>query len=204
MSQIIVAVVKSDPKLEDIKHLLAGDYAQTKCIELAHSCAAGRALQMNTGAQLALADILLFIHADTRLPKKADELIIKTINKSWGRFDVQLDDDRFIFSIISWFINKRSRLTQVSTGDQAIFVNRGLFKKLGGFPDQQLMEDVEFCKRARRYSNPEFISAKVTTSARRWQQGGIIKTVLLMWWLRALYFFGVAPQRLADMYRNIR
>ncbi len=163
---------------------------------------AGRALQMNRGAAAATGDILLFLHADTELPPHCDRLIKEALTDEagWGRFDVQLSGDRFIFRIISFCINLRSRISGIATGDQAIFISRDLFDRAGGYPPIALMEDIALSRRLRKYRRPHCLSARAITSSRRWEQRGIIKTVLLMWWLRLKYFLGADPDRLAKSY----
>ena len=97
-------------------------------------------------------------------------------------------------------MNWRSRLTGIATGDQAMFVTRGAFDQAGGFPPIALMEDVALSARLKRLGRPLCLHAKVTTSARRWQRHGVLRTVLLMWKLRLAYFFGADPVRLAKAY----
>ena len=160
----------------------------------------GRALQMNAGAACSQADTLLFLHADTVLPDNVVDLL-DDVAHSWGWFTVHLSGDDFMFRIIEVMMNLRSRLTSVATGDQAIFVSRSLFNKLGGFPEIALMEDIALSKILRKLSSPICKKQQVVTSSRRWQQHGIFKTILLMWWLRVLYVFGVSPARLAKLYR---
>jgi len=169
----------------------------------------GRAVQMNNGAQLANHDLYWFVHADTIVPGDAIALIRdalghsrKTTTTCWGRFDVRFDSKLSAFSVIAWFMNKRSCLTGIATGDQCIFVTRSAFDSVGGFPDQLLMEDVELSSRLRKISAPACIHMPVITSCRRWQQNGIVKTVLLMWKLRLAYFFGASPESLASLYRG--
>lgn len=164
----------------------------------------GRARQMNHGAALANNEILLFLHADTRLPDDASQQIDAALNRTmkvWGRFDVRLTGQHFMFRVIEWMINRRSCLTGVATGDQAIFVRRGVFEIFGGYAEIPLMEDVEFTKSLRTISRPCCIKSAVVTSSRRWEKNGIVKTIWLMWRLRFLYFIGVDPRRLAASYR---
>lgn len=164
----------------------------------------GRALQMNNGAVMATNDILLFLHADTRLPRDATQQIERALNRMmnvWGCFDVNLSGSRFMFRVIERMINLRSRLTRVATGDQAIFVRRGVFELFGGYAEIPLMEDVELSKTLRTISKPCCIKSPVVTSSRRWEEYGTFKTVLLMWRLRLLYFFGRSPELLAKLYR---
>jgi rSAM/selenodomain-associated transferase 2 len=172
--------------------------------------ARGRALQMNAGArteQAAGADVLLFLHADTQLPPQADRLIFRTMSNSdrcWGRFDVTIDGAHRVLRLVETLMNLRSRLTGVCTGDQAIFVARGAFLALDGFAPIALMEDIEFCRRARRLSPPLALRARVLTSARRWQRHGVWRTIVLMWRLRLAYFLGADPDELARRYRDAR
>ena len=162
----------------------------------------GRARQMNHGAKAAMGKVLLFLHGDTLLPLNFfDE--VGALNKSsrvWGRFDVRFNNPMLGFSVIAWFMNVRSKLTGIATGDQAIFVRREVFQEIGGFADQFLMEDVELSSNLKRHSRPLCIKLPVLTSARKWEQEGIIKTVLLMWRLRIAYKFGQSPQELVKRY----
>lgn len=162
----------------------------------------GRALQMNNGAAVATGDVLLFLHADTFLPENALALIsdIAARNNFWGRFDVRLSSDHFIYRVIEWFINKRSALTSIATGDQAIFIERKLFDALGGFPEIPLMEDVSLSIRLKKITPPLCLKQQVITSSRRWEVNGVLSTVLLMWKLRFYYFLGVSPERLKQLY----
>lgn len=162
----------------------------------------GRARQMNCGAAGAQADVLLFLHADTRLPDNAVNLIIQAIDNGyhWGRFDVSFDNTQPIFRLIAFMMNRRSRLTGIATGDQALFMTRQAFQAVAGFPDIALMEDIAVSTRLKKLGRPCCIDAKVVTSARRWQQQGIFRTILLMWLLRLRYFFGADPNDLAARY----
>ena len=164
---------------------------------------AGRAKQMNSGVNVAECDVLLFLHADTILPEDACELILSSIKNGyqWGRFNVRLSGEKIVFRIIEFFINWRSKLFSIATGDQAIFVKRNVFEALEGFPDIPLMEDVAICKSLKRQSKPMCLRNTVTTSSRRWEQYGIFSTVLLMWRLRFLYFIGVSAERLVKHYK---
>ncbi len=160
-----------------------------------------RALQMNTGAALATRDILLFLHADTKLPTLAIFEVIAAIKiAEWGRFDVQLDSGQPMLRLVSQMINWRSKLTSIATGDQAIFIKRSLFEQLGGYPNQALMEDVELCKRLKGIAKPACLNSKVVTSARRWQQHGTWRTIILMWQLRFDYWRGVSADNIRQRY----
>lgn len=164
-------------------------------------CERGRARQMNAGAACAQGDALLFLHADTHLPADAVDLILAALaQRRWGRFDVRLDGSHPMLRVIGAMMNRRSRLTGIATGDQAIFVRRETFRQLKGFADIALMEDIEFSSRARRAGRPACLRAQVKTSARRWEKHGVWRTIFLMWRLRLAYFFGTDPARLALAY----
>lgn len=166
--------------------------------------ARGRARQMNAGAATATGDVLLFLHADTALPANALPTIATTCaNKHvcWGRFDVLIDGSHPMLRIVAAMMNLRSRVTGIATGDQALFVTRAAFDKAGGFPDQPLMEDIELSRRLCRIARPVCLRERVVTSGRRWESRGVWRTIGLMWLLRAQYFFGVSPARLAARYR---
>lgn len=160
----------------------------------------GRAAQMNAGAAVARGDLLLFLHADTRLPPDADRLVHDALMaRLWGRFDVRFDA-RGIFALIAFTMNLRSRLTGIATGDQAMFVTRAAFARAGGFPPIALMEDIALSASLKRIGRPAALHARVTTAARRWRRHGIARTVLLMWRLRLAYFCGSDPEKLARLY----
>jgi rSAM/selenodomain-associated transferase 2 len=165
----------------------------------------GRARQMNAGAAVAHGRTLLFLHADTRLPMNADELVALAVGdvlagRQWGRFDVRIEGRSIWLRVVARMMNLRSRLTGIATGDQAIFVARSAFRAVGGFPDIPLMEDIALSKALLRLSRPVCLAARVTTSGRRWETHGVWRTILFMWWLRLRYFFGADPYRLALEY----
>lgn len=165
----------------------------------------GRSAQMNAGARIASADALLFLHADTRLPADANRLIEAALRDNvWGRFDVRIDADGIWPTVVAWFMNLRSRLTGIATGDQAIFVRRETFERLGGFAPIPLMEDIELSKRLKRLGRPACLRARVTTSGRRWARHGALRTILMMWRLRLAYFLGADPAQLAARYADTR
>ncbi|MBX3606699.1 MAG: TIGR04283 family arsenosugar biosynthesis glycosyltransferase [Piscinibacter sp.] len=162
----------------------------------------GRARQMNAGAAVASAPNLLFLHADTRLPERADELVQRALAAHpWGRFDVCIEGRSRLFPLIAALMNRRSCWTGIATGDQAMFVTRAAFDAAGGFPDQPLMEDIELSRRLRRMGPPACLRQRVATSGRRWEQRGVWRTIVLMWRLRWLYWRGASPERLAALYR---
>ncbi len=167
----------------------------------------GRARQLNAGAQASRGDILVFLHADTELPPNAKAVIESAMADPkvvGGRFDIRFDRPSRWGDMISWFMNRRSRMTGIATGDQAIFVRREVFKQMGGFPDIPLMEDIEFSRRLKRLGATAPLAEIVTTSFRRWEQNGPLRTILLMWTLRFLYWLGVSPVRLNQWYRAVR
>ncbi|MEX1994742.1 MAG: TIGR04283 family arsenosugar biosynthesis glycosyltransferase [Steroidobacteraceae bacterium] len=164
----------------------------------------GRARQMNAGAAAAHGDVYLFLHADTTLPADALDRVQEALRegaRAWGRFDVALEGDGVVLALVAWLINLRSRLTGIATGDQAMFVTRRAFRALGGFPDQPLMEDVELSRRLLSRSRPACLRERVVTSARRWQDRGTLRTILLMWRLRWLYWRGRPADELVREYR---
>ena len=166
--------------------------------------ARGRAVQQNAGAAAASGDILLFLHADTVLPCDADALVLDGLRRSgrgWGRFDVRLTGRHPLLRVVERMIGLRSRLTGIATGDQAIFVRRDWFRRAGGFPELPLMEDVAITRALKRLGPPLALRAPVTTSSRRWETAGVIRTILLMWRLRWAYFRGADPSELARRYR---
>jgi rSAM/selenodomain-associated transferase 2 len=165
--------------------------------------ARGRARQMNAGAAAAQGEALLFLHADTVLPPGAAEAVARALEAPevvGGRFDVRFDSPRRPFRVIAWFMNRRSRLSGIATGDQAIFVRRAAFDALGGYPDIPLMEDIELSRRMRRAGRLACLGLRVTTAARKWEREGVARTVLLMWTLRFLHWAGVPPARLHEWY----
>lgn len=162
----------------------------------------GRASQMNAGARGATAGILLFLHADTRLPPDADTRVRQALDagRAWGRFDVRIDGRHWLLRPTEWLLNRRSRYTGIATGDQAIFMRREAFEAVGGFPAIPLMEDVTMSARLKQLGRPACVRPPAVTSARRWEQHGVLRTILLMWSLRLRYFLGADPQVLADRY----
>jgi rSAM/selenodomain-associated transferase 2 len=163
----------------------------------------GRAVQMNAGAAAASADRLLFLHADTRLPPLADVQVLQALagGACWGRFDVRIDGRPPMLRVVAALMNLRSRLSGIATGDQAIFVSRAAFVQVGGYPVQPLMEDIELSRRLKRLGRPACLRTQVCTSGRRWEQRGVWRTIVLMWWLRWRYWRGEPAARLAQAYR---
>lgn len=163
----------------------------------------GRAMQMNAGAAQARGDVLLFLHADCRLPPNADALIADGLNraqKTWGRFDVELSGSHPLLAVVAKMMNMRSRLTGVSTGDQGLFITRTLFEAVGQFPRIALMEDVALTKALKPYSPPLNLRHRIVVSGRRWEKHGVLRTILLMWKLRLQFWLGADPGKLARSY----
>ena len=163
----------------------------------------GRGAQMNEGAAAAMGDVLLFLHADTVLPPEADVLVLEGLRdtaRQWGRFDVRIEGRSPLLAVISGFMNWRSRVTGIATGDQAMFITRAAFTAAGRFPDIPLMEDVALSKRLKRVSRPLCLTARVIVSGRRFDERGAARMILLMWGLRLEYWLGVPPAALARRY----
>ena len=163
----------------------------------------GRATQMNAGAARAHGKVLLFLHADTRLPDDAAAAIGQAIaaGAEWGRFNVAIRGHSMMFPVIATLMNLRSRYTGIATGDQAIFVGRELFERIGGYAELPLMEDIDLCKRLRARAAPACLRQRVWTSGRRWERHGVWRTIILMWRLRWLYWRGEPASALARAYR---
>ncbi len=162
----------------------------------------GRALQLNHGARQASGDLLVFLHADTLLNEevRAELLEIAKRESVWGRFDVQLSGEHYLYRVIEFFMNLRSRLTGIATGDQGMFCDKKLFETIGGFPEIGLMEDITLSSNLKKIQGPLCSRKKVLTSSRRWEEGGIVKTVLKMFLFRIRYAFGTKSEKLSREY----
>lgn len=233
---VIVPLLNERPNLESLcKHLSSLGFEQTILVDggssdggfewlqqywqnfelgrLAVQTRPGRALQMNAGAAHAVTDLLLFLHADSKLPSqaKAEVLHARESQGLWGRFDISFihanassAGNRRLMRLIALMMNIRSRLSSIATGDQAIFVDHVLFRSIGGYPQIPLMEDVALSKILKRHCVPYCSRLTVATSARRWERGGIVRTVLQMWYFRLAFFLGASPHRLAAKYQQVR
>jgi len=169
------------------------------------SSATGRAMQMNAAAKVVQGDVLVFLHADTTLPLNADSLIIDGLARSgrrWGRFDVRLAGRHPSLRVIEFMMNRRSRFSGIVTGDHCLFVRRDLFYVIGGYPEIELMEDIAISRLLKHHGRPLCIRQQVITSSRRWEQQGILRTILVMWRLRLGYFLGENTVRLARIYQR--
>ena len=172
-----------------------------------YSAPRGRAAQMNAGAAHASGDVLLFLHADTRLPPDFDAAVCDALSDpavAGGRFDVRLEPATALLDAVAALINLRSRWSGIATGDQALFVRRTTFEAMGGFENVPLMEDVAFTRALKRRGRIACLRATVSTSARRWEVNGPVRTIVLMWWLRLLYWCGVSPTALKRRYADTR
>jgi rSAM/selenodomain-associated transferase 2 len=192
-----VELVLADGGSQDGTPALAGPW-----VDAVVAAPRGRAVQMNSGADRARGPLLLFLHADTRLPTLADLLVQQAVagGAHWGRFDVRIEGRPWMLRVVAALMNLRSRLTGIATGDQAIFVTREAFERIGGFPLQPLMEDIELSRRLERIGPPACLRARVCTSGRRWEQRGVWRTIFLMWRLRWRYWRGEPAVRLAEAY----
>jgi len=165
---------------------------------------AGRAQQMNAGAAVATGEILWFLHADSVIGGEFPMQIVTAMvasTRDWGHFNIRLSGRHLLLRVIEFMMNWRSRLSGIVTGDQGMFIRRELFVRLGGFPEIPLMEDIAMSRRLKRSSRPLVLLQHLITSSRRWEQFGIVPTVLLMWRLRWAYYLGADPERLAQRYR---
>lgn len=181
--------------------------AITTCPVLATTAPRGRAVQMNAGAELSRNDILLFLHADTLLPDEARDAIVNAMSEptcAGGRFEVQFDENTALGSVISTMMNVRSRVSGIATGDQAIFVRRETFEAMRGYAAIPLMEDIDFTRRLKGRGRVAILRHQVTTSYRRWESQGPVRTMVLMWALRLLYWCGVSPKKLSRFYAAVR
>ena len=201
---IVVDGGSTDKSVEVVcKHLPPDASSAWPVLRLSQS-ARGRARQMNAGAQMAEANVLLFLHADTTLPPDAAEHVRESIRDEylWGRFDVRLSGRHALFRVVERLMNWRSAASGIATGDQGLFVRRDLFRVFGGFAPLPLMEDIDLSRRLKWAGKPARRRETVVTSSRRWEERGILRTILLMWTLRFLYWAGVSPARLARWYEH--
>jgi rSAM/selenodomain-associated transferase 2 len=164
---------------------------------------AGRAAQMNAGAAAAQGTVLWFLHGDSLPPVEAVTLIRAALaipKHCWGRFDVRLSGHRWLLRLVETLMNWRSRLTGIATGDQGIFVRRDSFFQVGGYPDIALMEDIALSRALKRIGRPVCLRQRLISSSRRWEQAGMARTIVLMWYLRLAYVLGGDPNFLAKLY----
>jgi rSAM/selenodomain-associated transferase 2 len=196
--EVIVADGGSTDRTREICQSLGANVLGSPC---------GRGRQMNEGARQAGGDVLLFLHADTRLPPTALDDVRTALSDDGnvgGRFDVKLDNNQWMLRVVGRLISLRSRLTKVATGDQAIFVRREVFEKIGGYPEIPIMEDIALSRALKRAGDVACLRSRVITSARRWEMEGVWRTISKMWALKLLYLLGVSPLRLKRFYRDGR
>ena len=174
-------------------------------IKLIYTDIPGRAGQMNLGSENASGDILWFVHADTSVPDDAADFVSRSLSShhTWGRFDVRFRSSAGLMKIVARMMNLRSALTKICTGDQAIFVDRAVFERIGRYPQIAIMEDIALSKKLKSSGSMARVRQPVETSARRWEKSGYVRTIVLMWVLRLLYWTGVSPTRLASIYRQV-
>ena len=206
IDQVIVVDASRSEAVAEFYQNHPGMVLQAPPVVLVGALNRGRAAQMNLGADLSRADMLLFLHADTVLPGENLRPLLCSgcCLERWGRFDIRLDSNAWWARMIAAMMNIRSRLSGIATGDQALFIGRDLWCRIGGFAQIPLMEDVEICRRLKSVTRPETLRTRVTTSARRWQSDGVFRTIFKMWAFRLAFALGADPARLARRYRNVR
>ncbi len=162
----------------------------------------GRARQLNAGAAAARGELLVFLHADTRVSQGAAQALAQLAEEGvhWGFFRVRLGGRSRLLPLIARCMWWRSRLTGIATGDQGLFVTRELFAAVGGYPAQALMEDIEICRRLGAIIAGRALDIELQSSGRRWDRDGALRTIALMWWLRLRYFLGASPTVLHHRY----
>lgn len=198
----VLELVVVDGGSEDATRTIAAELA-----DVVIDAERGRASQMNAGAARARGDVLLFLHADTRVPAGYAQAIQHALEDPavlGGRFDLHLEPSSPLLWLTAELINLRSRLSRMATGDQGIFLRRDVFERLGGYANIPLMEDLDLSRRMKRDGSIACLRQRLTTSSRRWRKDGVIRTILLMWTLRFLYFCGVSPATLKRVYANTR
>ena len=165
----------------------------------------GRARQLQAGVDASHGEALWLLHADSLIDPMSDQHIVWGLADSgrlWGRFSIRLSGSHPLLRVVERGMNLRSRLSGIATGDQGIFVERSALARIGGIPDQPLMEDVELSLRLKEICPPLCLLKRVTTSSRRWERHGVVRTILFMWRLRFAYAFGAAPEVLARRYQG--
>ncbi len=210
----IPATLQALASLQPYETIVVDGGSQDRTRDVAAACGVkitvaerGRARQMNRGAQEATGEVLLFLHADTRLPASAFADIDGALSDPryvGGRFDVALDGSHWMLPVVARLISYRSRVSKIGTGDQALFVRSEVFQRVGGFPDIPLMEDIAFCRALKRLGEIACLRSRVVTSARRWEIDGVWRTIFTMWTLKLLYLAGVSPARLKQYYADTR
>jgi rSAM/selenodomain-associated transferase 2 len=158
---------------------------------------------MNAGAAEAAGNVLLFLHADTRLPENFENRVLAALARDEicaGAFSLGIDSAAGGFRFIECIANWRSRFLQMPYGDQALFVSRRIFHEIGGYPNYPIMEDFELVRRLKRKGKIAILPERVRTSPRRWLNFGFFKTGLLNQLIVFAYYLGVSPQSLSQWY----
>ena len=178
-------------------------------------CGNGRSYQMNAGAAVATGDVLMFLHGDTVVPIGFDRRVEEAINLPKfplpkkdqpiaGAFNLEINGDRSGLRWVEWGVKVRSKFFNLPYGDQALFLKASTFHELGGFPELPIMEDFVFVRSLLKYGKITIVPAAVTTSARRWEQQGILKTTIINQVMILGYYLGISPNRLKQWYRSTR
>lgn len=167
----------------------------------------GRANQMNTGAMVASGEIVLFLHADTRLPTGFDDMVRRTLAKPGivaGAFTLHIDAPDWGLRLVEFGVKWRSHLWQMPYGDQAIFLTKDVFQKVGNFPQIPIMEDFELMRKLKSLGKIYLLPTPVITSPRRWLKKGILQTTILNQIIVIAYLLGLSPNRICNWYRQER
>ena len=189
-------IIVSDGGSTDKTRSVAERFADTTVISQR-----GRALQMNAGANYATGEILWFLHSDSKLYFDYEaEIISQLSTRSWGWCTTKIDSAKWIFRLIESMMNLRSKMTRIATGDQGFFVRKTSFIQVNKFPEIALMEDIVMSRNLKKVGVPYVSKKEIHTSSRKWEREGPIRTIFRMWMLRARFFFGASPERLAKVY----
>ncbi len=170
-------------------------------VQLLKTTERGRGQQIAYGIEHSTRPWIWVLHADSTICTNHLNSVVKAFSMTgWGRFDVTLDGDRFIYRIVEALMNFRSKLTGICTGDQGIFFTRKILEHAGEFPKIPLMEDIELSKRLRSIERPACLRERLKTSARKWESDGPIHTIVKMWLYRLRYLMGESPAVLYSEY----
>ncbi|WP_408999953.1 TIGR04283 family arsenosugar biosynthesis glycosyltransferase [Tychonema sp. BBK16] len=208
----IAQVISTARNAENVEIIVADGSSSDGTVEIAKSLSdrvicttPGRATQMNAGAAASTGDILLFLHADTHLPHGYDTRVRQALGNPSivaGAFELKIDAPLLSLRLVEIGVNCRSHLLQMPYGDQAIFLKTSTFNQIGGYPNLPVMEDFEFVRRLKKQGRIQILPQAVLTSARRWQQVGVLKTTVINQIVIIAYFLGVSPDRLGEWYRG--
>ncbi len=214
---VVVPILDDDLQLKELLTKLSGTFSEIVIIDGGESefarqlaeyhgavysrCCPSRGRQIAKGVDVASKEVIWVLHVDSyNLDHPISRLkeICESRLSIWGRFDVEMPRLRFV----PRFMNMRSRLTKICTGDQGMFFSKKLIEEIGGFPLQSLMEDVEASRCLKKMFPDAFVACreKLGASDRRWLSKGLVRTIFHMWWYRILYFFGVSPSTLYRKY----